>query len=402
MKKMYKNYMILQKAGILFLILFGAAKGLQAQVHDYTFSQSTGTFNSIAASGDLAYDGTSPSINDSLWVNVAIPFTFKFSGVDYTSAFVNFNGGVTFGEPDYGTSLISRSTPYNGGAIAVMNKDLWRVFYTTGDLTAGSNVITNVASFKGIEIGKKLNTTTGIYGGQKVTAFDEAAGTITMSSPTSINLTGARIEYYTGKVFTSTEGTAPNRVFVIEWIGYNDYFAPFPGNNYLNFQLRLAETSNTVSIVYGPYYQLSTEARTSQVGLRGAESNDFNNRYGDDWNNTSAGTTNTAAVFRDNVIFPESGLTFTWTPPVPVLSTVETAGTKGGVRTYPNPFTDILNISNVHEIRSVSVTDAAGRLVKTIDAPSSTLHLEELKPGLYVVVLNMKDGSKQSIKAIKK
>lgn len=84
------------------------------------------------------------------------------------------------------------------------------------------------------------------------------------------------------------------------------------------------------------------------------------------------------------------------------LSTAETAKAKDAVKAYPNPFTDVLNISKIELVKAVSISDVSGRLVKTIDNPSSTLHLGDLKQGLYFVTLQMKDGSKQTIKAIKK
>ena len=84
------------------------------------------------------------------------------------------------------------------------------------------------------------------------------------------------------------------------------------------------------------------------------------------------------------------------------LSTSETTQVKNNVTVYPNPFADVLNISDVKNVKSVSVVDIAGRLVKTIEKPSSALQLGELKSGMYIVVLNMNDGSKQTIKAIKK
>ncbi|MPT30152.1 MAG: T9SS type A sorting domain-containing protein, partial [Chryseobacterium sp.] len=83
------------------------------------------------------------------------------------------------------------------------------------------------------------------------------------------------------------------------------------------------------------------------------------------------------------------------------LGTSETAA-KEDIKVYPNPFADVLNISDINNVKSVSIVDISGRLVKTFDKPSTTLHLGELNSGMYLVVLNMKDGSKQTIKAIKK
>jgi hypothetical protein len=84
------------------------------------------------------------------------------------------------------------------------------------------------------------------------------------------------------------------------------------------------------------------------------------------------------------------------------LATSETSVKKNEINAYPNPFTDVLNISDIKNVKSISIVDIAGRLIKTFESPSSTLHLGDLKQGVYLVVLNMNDGSKQTIKAIKK
>jgi len=85
-----------------------------------------------------------------------------------------------------------------------------------------------------------------------------------------------------------------------------------------------------------------------------------------------------------------------------ILATSEVSQAKNDLKAYPNPFADVLNISDISKVKSVSIVDVAGRVVKTIDNPSSALQLGDLKQGLYLVTLNMKDGSKQTIKAIKK
>jgi hypothetical protein len=53
------------------------------------------------------------------------------------------------------------------------------------------------------------------------------------------------------------------------------------------------------------------------------------------------------------------------------------------------------------DVKSVTVTDVAGRVVKTIDNPTKELHLGELNAGLYLVTMSFKDGSKSTVKAIK-
>ncbi|RQO42356.1 hypothetical protein DBR39_00335 [Chryseobacterium sp. KBW03] len=84
------------------------------------------------------------------------------------------------------------------------------------------------------------------------------------------------------------------------------------------------------------------------------------------------------------------------------LSTSEVSKTEESIEAYPNPFTEVLNISKADKVKSISILDSSGRLIRTIEKPSSVLQLRDLKEGMYLVVLNMKDGSKQTVKAIKK
>jgi len=71
------------------------------------------------------------------------------------------------------------------------------------------------------------------------------------------------------------------------------------------------------------------------------------------------------------------------------------------VSVYPNPFADVLKISDIKGVKSISVNDISGRQVKTF-ASSAELNLSNLKQGLYIVNLKMEDGSVKSFKAIKK
>jgi hypothetical protein len=75
--------------------------------------------------------------------------------------------------------------------------------------------------------------------------------------------------------------------------------------------------------------------------------------------------------------------------------------TKVGASVYPNPFADVLKISDVKGVKSISISDVSGRLVKTVKG-TAEIQVSELKTGLYIVNLNMEDGSVKSIKAIKK
>lgn len=415
MRKLYTNPWQwcrgLKKTGIIALALVGSVQGLNAQVSNYTFAQSTGTFSSIASSGTLVSgsDATTSTTNDSAGWTVTIPFNFNFNGTDYTSVYVNSNGGATFGTTTSTSTTVISSTTAFSGAVGVMNRDLWGVFITSGVTTSGSDVITNVASFKGIEIGKQLNNVNGIPTGATVTAFNEAAGTITMSAPATSSSTAAVVRYGTGKVLTAVEGTAPNRVFVIEWIGYNDYSTAVTGSNYLNFQLRLAETSNRISVVYGPSYNLNTTARTNQIGLRGISNADFNNRSGaagNPWDSTTSGTSNSATVSRDNTNFPASGLTFNWAPPTcfaPTALTIPNATVtpSGAAVSWTAPATvpgngyEVYYSTSSTAPTSTTVLDATNSIISA----SASASISGLLPSTtyYVWVRSACSGSDKSV-----
>lgn len=247
------------------MVLLGfAVVSALAQVSTYTFSQTTGTYTAITG-GTVHYS----SDFDDGSVNVTLPFSFTFNSTAYSNIWVAANGYIVFGgssDPtagDWGSASVISQTLVTTGAIAG-----W-----AGDLSGW----------------------TGIVGGK------------------------------TAEVRTETLGSSPNRSFVIQWISRPAYSTSTTTVAHISFQITLKETSNLVTIVYGPSGNLlgATNVSTAkQVGLRGATNADYNNRTNAttvSFNASTAGTSNSNTQAFSSVNAtpgkPTSGLTYTWTPP---------------------------------------------------------------------------------------
>lgn len=68
---------------------------------------------------------------------------------------------------------------------------------------------------------------------------------------------------------------------------------------------------------------------------------------------------------------------------------------------YPNPFTDLITISDTKEMKQLKVTDVSGRLIRMIEKPSAKINLSDLKAGIYFMTIEFKDGKSQTFKTIK-
>nr|WP_315027047.1 T9SS type A sorting domain-containing protein [uncultured Chryseobacterium sp.] len=84
------------------------------------------------------------------------------------------------------------------------------------------------------------------------------------------------------------------------------------------------------------------------------------------------------------------------------LSTSEVKESVHKVNVHPNPFKDILYLSDTKNVNKITVGDTSGRIVKTIEGSVKELHLDTLDTGLYFITLYFKDGSQSTVKAIKK
>lgn len=84
------------------------------------------------------------------------------------------------------------------------------------------------------------------------------------------------------------------------------------------------------------------------------------------------------------------------------LSISESALKNKNIKVYPNPFTDLINLSETKDLKTVKVFDLTGKAVKIIENPTKEISLGSLNSGLYLITMYFKDGSQNTVKAIKK
>lgn len=235
---------------------------------NYTWSQSAGTYVGITGGSETVAtaSGYSPAGLDDVVQTFTIP-SFTYNGVAYTSASISTNGFMTFGTAPTTTNYIPiQSSETYGGSISAWGRD--------------------------------LNGFAGIGG-------------------------------LTSTITVGVLGTAPNRITVFQWKNFRSVASTSTSLvPYINFQIRLYETSNRIEVVYGSSGFAAGSANTAgsaQIGLRGPNNTvatNVNNRQNAAtvvFGSSSPGTLNASVQNFTTASsppgMPENGLTYTWTPP---------------------------------------------------------------------------------------
>ncbi|MGL2963725.1 T9SS sorting signal type C domain-containing protein [Flavobacterium sp. RSB2_4_14] len=248
-------------------ILMLVTQFASSQVATYGFSESVTSYSPLSTPTPIvAYSAPWDDHVSGSAVLAPIGFTFRYDGVNQTDCYINPNGFISFGavQPSPTTYLpLSTSTLFTSG----------------GTVSAlGMDLISNSTSS-------------------------------------------------TDNIVYSTIGTAPNRIFVVQWS--NARRKPMTGN--FNFQIRLLETSNVIELSYGLCAPSNPSVFNAQVGIRGV-SNDFlqgniNNRFQSGTNTNSTwfgrtvlGTANSNTVRTSITEYPNNGLKYSYTPSTNCLS----------------------------------------------------------------------------------
>jgi hypothetical protein len=76
----------------------------------------------------------------------------------------------------------------------------------------------------------------------------------------------------------------------------------------------------------------------------------------------------------------------------------------GKIQTYPNPVTDLLNISTAVELSQVVITSMIGQEVSRLDhvgIGKRTINISELSTGMYFITFYGKSGGQYTQKIMK-
>ncbi|MFM7496952.1 MAG: hypothetical protein ACKO17_02285, partial [Bacteroidota bacterium] len=197
---------------------------LNAQVSGYSFGVSTQSYTPITGGTNLTgFTSTKKYLDAGVIPAVApIGFTFRYSGLDYTQFSFGYDGWVALG----GTLPSSSTTPLSGtlnNVISAMGADLicrGSLLVTT---TSGSPTVTVTSGdINLIQIGDRV-AGTGLT--TAATVVSKTTTTVTLSSNATSTGTGRHMRFV-GPNFGiryETIGTAPNRILVVQWTGWQRY-----------------------------------------------------------------------------------------------------------------------------------------------------------------------------------
>lgn len=248
---------------ILLFTILSAGIQMQGQVSVYAFSEAVTTYTPISGATTAAYSGAWDNHTTGAATQVTLPFSFTFDGTSYTQCYISPNGFITF----------------------------------------GSN---QPASLNYTPISDNTNYNTATTGG------------VIAAMGVNLKAGNAASDIKYGVV-----GVAPNRTFVVQWMDAQR--VADTGN--FNFQIRLSETTNVITLSYGLCQPQGFGDVNVQVGLRGpnntfASGNILNRLQGSSqtWmGSTFSGPSNGSTIKTNVDAYPNLGLTYTYTPAAPCV-----------------------------------------------------------------------------------
>jgi Abnormal spindle-like microcephaly-assoc'd, ASPM-SPD-2-Hydin/Secretion system C-terminal sorting domain len=259
MKNWNSGFLII--LSILLSGIFSTVTFAQGEVYRYTATSFTGTFVDLSSSGVNIGNG-----DDNEYIFSGPPFDFNYDSVTYSA----------------GTDMYVQTNGYTG----------WSGLPNDGDLE-----------------------------------YDDGVGEFTIH-PNAINpfscdlVVGGDVygDGPAGSLYYETTGTAPNRVFTIEW--YN--FETYENGNFTSMEVKLYETSNVIEALYADhnfYLAQPFDGDGGGTGLNGQVANAPNDylRFG---SNAQLSTPSSDVRFTPPVLLPPQELSLTPIPKILNFGTV--------------------------------------------------------------------------------
>jgi hypothetical protein len=251
--------------------------------------------------GDLLFKRTSSKSRVSWLAIFLLLFSLSISQRTWSQSLANYDisnnisGSLALDKDGNPIDMLTGTTELSLGSATLPNS----VFHDDN-----ATAVTNLP-FNFIFMGKNHDRFSVNSNGQMKlgNANDTSAISGTNISGPSANVThlapfsGDNVLISSGKVHYKTFGSAPNRVFVFEWIDLRIPYAGSPADGIgSRMQIRLYETANIVEYVYGYMYNNSTSTTTKSVGI------------------SSSNTTTTSGYFANlNTTSPTFTLSSSWT-----------------------------------------------------------------------------------------
>ncbi|MBS1569891.1 MAG: fibronectin type III domain-containing protein, partial [Bacteroidetes bacterium] len=176
-----------------------------------------------------------------------IGFNFTYNGQTFDRVGISGQGWVGFGKSASGATAVS--------------------VYTVPSSNASFLPLSNTTLLANDDRRNRV-VAVGVQGGGL--SYSGTASYPIVYNPTYPSYPGAELRY-------ETIGTAPNRVFVVQWRNYGFMGAPTADQQYfrrMDFQIRLYETTNKVEVRFGKCWRSNT-ASAFQTGLGGKTSTEY-------------------------------------------------------------------------------------------------------------------------------
>jgi hypothetical protein len=287
---------------------------LTAQVSNYTFTQSVTSYGAPNTGSLVGGKFQDDDVN-----TVSLPFNFTYNGTSYNNINVCSNGYLSFNNLS-GFEYFAISDMTTTEVISAFGEDLFMGTILKGDITTGSNIITNLSSMVGVQVGDTIFDWNTDFPSNPV--ITNIVGNTLILNVSALNtITGYDIFLDNGSIVQSVTGVAPNRVVEFDFRNFTHYFTH---DEMLNFKIRLYETSNKIEFLYGTFAP-AVFLSPCEVGLKG-NATDFNSRLVNSqntWSTSVASIIITDACDFSMTKYPNIGLSYAWsTMPcnIPTLS----------------------------------------------------------------------------------